>query len=480
MTRALFLLLTLACGPKKAPVVDQGFRATAPAPLTPRPFAIPDAERGTLSNGLPVLVVHNPEVPLFYVTLAFRDGAWTDPADRPGLAAAAMDLLNEGAGDLSAEALSLELKRLATELGTSAGPDGATITISGLKKNLEPSLDLLALVLTDPTMSGSEWELLRKQRLADLQTELEDPNAIARRVFWRVMMGQSYLGNLPTEQSLKAMTVEELRGWASSHLSPDRAVVLVGGDITLAEVQPLLEARLAGWKAAPGSAPAVPDGSVLNKPEKTTIYLVDKPSAAQSVLRIGRPVGGRTDADSTAFEMANDAVGGLFTSRINMNLRESKGYTYGARAWSVHNYGPDVWLVGTSVRADATVASLQEIMGELNGACGDRPIDAGELENVKGNALGTQPLLYETPGDLLGGLSELWRYNLPEDWLRTMPDRVRAVDLDAANAAWKKYVDPSQLVVVVVGDAASLREGLGGLGYPVVELDRDGKPINGG
>ncbi len=468
-----------ACGPKRSPPeADTSWRNQAPAPLAPRPFAIPDAERGTLSNGLPVLVVNNPEVPLVYVTLAFRDGSWTDPADRPGLAAAAMDLLNDGAGDLSAEALSMALKRLASELGTGASADGASVSLSSLKKNLEPSLDLMTLVLTKPTMSATEWELLRKQRLADLRTEMNDANAIARRVFWKVLMGQSYLGNQPTEASLSAMKVEELRAWTAAHLRPDRAVVLVGGDVTLAEIQPLLEARLAGWKASAATPAPTPDASVLKSPEKTTIYLVDKPGASQSVLRAGRPIGGRADADATAFEMANDAVGGMFTARVNMNLREAKGYTYGARTWPVHSYAPDVWIASTSVRADATVDAIKELLAEIRGPLTDRPLTQDELDVVKGNALGTFPLGYETPGNLLGGLSEQWRYGLPEDWLKTTPDRVRAVTLEAANAAWKKNIDPDRLALIVVGDAATLREGLGTLGLPVVELTTDGAPID--
>lgn len=493
-TRILLLGATLglvassACAPKKAPEPaaaptppppDTSWRNQTPAPLAPRPFAIPEAERGTLSNGLPVIVVHNDEVPLVYVTLAFRDGAWTDPANRPGLAAAAMDLMNEGAGDLDAEALSKALKKVAANLGTSAGPDGASVGLTALKSELGPSLDLMTLVLTKPTMADKEWELLRKQRLADLATELEDPSAISRRVFWRVMMGNGYLGNFTTEASLKAMKTAELKGWVSTHLRPDRAVALVGGDITLAEIQPMLEERLGSWKPKATLVPTQPTATVIRQPEKTTIYLVDKPGSSQSVLRVGRPVGPRTDPSETAFDMANDAVGGMFTARVNLNLREDKGYTYGARSWTFHSYVPDIWILSTSVRADATAASLTEIMKEVRGASGDRPLSQDELDKAKGNALGTFPVEYETPGDLLNGLSEIWRYGLPSDWLKTTPDRVRAVTLDVANASWKKQVDPEKLDIIVVGDAASIREGISGLGIPVVELNRDGERING-
>ena len=480
------LALLLGCGPKAPPVaptpppppVDaNAWRAAEPPLLAPRPFALPQAERGTLSNGLPVLVVRNTEVPKVYVRLAFKDGGWTDPANRPGLASASMDLMNEGAGTLSAEALSAALRRLASDLGTSAGTDGAVVSLSSLKKNLEPSLDLLALVVQQPTFSKTEWALLQKQRIADLRTELEDPAAIARRAFPRVLYGDTYLGHTATEASYQAMTAAELKGWAQAHLRPDRAMVLVGGDITLAEVQPMLEARLGGWKASGKAPTATPDTSTLKAPAQTTVFLIDKPGASQSVLRLAVPVGNLTDPDMPSFDLANTAVGGLFSARINMNLREDKGYTYGARSFVQSGYGRAIWAMSTSVRADATVDALKETLRELSESRTSRPVTAAELEYMRGNALGTFPLDYETPGDYLDGLVSVWRYGLPENWIPSGPDRVRAVTLDSANAAWQKHLDTDHLAILVVGDAASHRAGLAGLGFPVVELDRDGNPL---
>lgn len=471
------LLGLIACGPKK-PAQGDAWRSEAPAPLAPRPFAVPDASTATLSNGLSVSVVSNHEVPKVYVTLAFRDGGWTDPADKPGLASVSMDMLNEGAGDLSAEQLSLALRRLASDLGTGATSDGAVITLSTLKKNLEPSLDLLALVLTKPTFPASEWDILRNQRIADLRTELEDPGALSRRAFWRTLIGPTYMGLFPTEAGYQAMAVDDMRAWTAQHLRPHRAVAMVGGDITLAEAQPLLESRLAGWTATgPATALTPPAASALRAPEKSTIYLVDKPGASQSVLRFGRPVGDRTAPDAAAFEMANDAIGGMFTARVNMKLREEKGYTYGARSYAYSSYLPDVWMTNTNVRADVTVPAISDVLAILSSSIADSPVSAEELENARGSALGSFPLQFETPGDLLGGLTGIWRYGLPSDWIKGYPDRVRAVTVDSANAAWKARIDPNKLIIVVVGDAASLREGLASLNLPVVELDRDGNPV---
>lgn len=474
MSPMLLLAGLLACGPK-VPTVD---RAVEPAPLAPRAFALPPFEEGRLSNGLRVLVVSNHEVPLVAVTLAFPAGGWTDPADRPGLASVSMDMLNEGAGSYDAAGLSAALRKLASTLDTGAGPDGANISLSTLEKNLAPSLDLMALVLTQPTFPEPEWQVLQKQRLANLRTEREDAGSIARRAFNRVLYGDRYFGNLVSEASYQAMTLGEMRGWITTWLRPEDALMLVGGDTTLAEVQPLLEARFGAWKAT-GAAPTAtpPDASVARRPEKTTIYLVDKPGASQSVLRLGQFMGARTDPDVEAFELANAAVGGNFTARVNMNLRESKGYTYGARSFVASSYAPDLFILSTSVRADATVDAIRESLRELREARADRPITAEELENVRGNQLGTWPLAFETPGGLLGGLAEMWRYKLPTDWLSGYPDRLRAVDLNEANAAWSSRIDPSKLAIVVVGDATTLRTSLAELELPVIELDVDGRPV---
>lgn len=474
----------LGCGPKTPPASAAVTltRETPPPPLAPRSFELPPVSEATLANGLRVVVVENHETPLVYVSLTFQAGAWTDPADRPGLAETAMDMLNEGAGDLDAAGISAALRKLASNLNTGAGNDAAWVGISALKRNLAPTLDLMKLVLSQPTFPASEWQITQKRLLANLKQERDDPQQIARRVSYSLTFGGDYLGHLRTEASLNAMTPEDLRAWTSTWLRPERALLLVGGDTTLAEVKPLLEARFGDWKAttaAPTASP--PAADVVQVQEKTTIYLVDKPGATQSVLRVAGPVGKRGDPDEAAFTAANAAVGGLFSARINLNLREDKGWTYGARSFVVDSYAPGIWTLGTSVRADVTVDAVKEVMVELETSQADRPITADELDAAKGYLLGTWPLDFETPDGLLGGLSDIWRYGLAEDWLSGYPTRLRAVDPDAANAAWRAHLDPSKLSFVVVGDAASLREPLAGLGWPMVELDRDGQPtkVNG-
>ena len=472
--------LVVGCGPKK-PVetaVAPIDRTRPPAPLPARSFALPDIHRGTLSNGLAVAVVENHEVPIVNVVVSFRDGDWTDPADRPGLAAAAMAMLDEGAGDLDGAGLSAALRALAAELDASAGDDGARVSLKSLKRNLEPSLALLGSVLTQPTFAPDSWQIVQNQRVLGVRSALQDPESIAARATARLMFGDSYRGLLTSEAAYTAMTRDEVAAWAAARLRPDRAVVLVGGDTTLAEITPLLEAALGGWGAPEADAgPLRPTPETLYRAEAATLFLVDKPGASQSVLTGGIFVGARTDDDATAFDLANMMFGGMFASRLNMNLREDKGYTYGARTYTDHSYATGLWTLTTSVQADATIPAVGEILTELQASVGDRAFTSDELTFAQGYVLGTWPARFEEPDYLLGKVDELWRYDLPEDFVSGYADRVRAVTPEAVNAAWRAHVDPARISLVVVGDAASLREGLAGLGLPVVELDRDGVPL---
>jgi zinc protease len=478
--RASFLMfLALGCGPKTAPVelpaVQVDHRSKAPGPSAPRAWELPVQQEGALSNGLRVAVVENHELPLVYVQVVFNTGGWTDPVDRPGLASVSVDMLNEGAGGMSAAELSGALRKLATSLGTGAGLDGATVSMSCLRKNLEPSLDLMATVLLRPDFPKSEWELLQKQRLQDLQAAREDPRRIAVRVWDRVLYGERYAGLNPTEAAYKAMSPAEMKAWTEQHLVPANAMILVGGDTSLSEITPLLEARFGGWKGGAAASPPARDAVVAKEPEATTVYLVDTPGKSQSVLKAGRSVGYPDAPDWEAFSLANRSVGGAFTSRINMNLREEKGWTYGARSGSDTSYAPSVWQVSTSVRTDATGGAVSEVLRELRESLGGRPLTEAELEDARGSLLGTWPLQFENPGFLLGQTEEAWRYGRPADWMTGWPERVRAADLAAAQAAWKARIDPERLVVLVVGDAAAVRPQIAELGLPIVDLDVDGK-----
>jgi len=486
VTRSTTIALSLnaailaGCGektpPQAAAAVD--YHATMPDPLAPRDFQLPDPVRGELSNGIPVVVVENHEVPLFYVQVALRPGGWTDPADRAGLASVTMDMLNEGAAGMSAAEISSAARRMGSSVSAGASLDGATVGASGLSDKLPGTLDLLAKVALQPDFPDADWELMRKKRLQALQAARQDPNNIANRVWARLGYGDSYAGHLDSEASYNAIDTAQMRAWYDAFVVPANAMILVGGDTTLAEIQPLLEERFGSWDAEGTPLPAQPAADALPAQPDTTIFLVDKPGAAQSVLRVGGFVGSQLDSDHDAFTLGNMAVGGQFTARINMNLREDKSWTYGARSWTIDNYLPGRWQVGTSVFTPTTADAVSEIMRELTESLGDRPVTQEELDNGRGYLLGTWPLRFENPGTLLGETVSMWRYGLPDDWITGSPDRMRAVTLDQARAAWAAHVDPAHLSILVVGDAATVQEPLQALGYPVQMLDAEGAPVD--
>lgn len=479
MTLTLLALSTLLGCPKTVePVaVEPATRIhnTQPGPLEARPFQLPTVHQGTLSNGIPVAVVENHEVPFVYVRLIFESGSWTDPDTQPGLAAAAMDMLNEGTAQHDAEGLSRALRVLASDLGSSAGLDGAGISLRTLKQNIEPSLDLMAEVALQPSFPEDEWSLIQSRYIQDVRSVGMNPNAIAGRVWRKLMYGEQYAGRLTNEEAYQAMTVGDLQGWYQQHIIPANASILVGGDITLEEVQPLLEARFQDWSAE-GELPEQPTGT-LPAVDVGTIYLVDMPGAPQSVVRVGQAVGGRQDEDATALSMASMALGGQFTARINMNLREDKGWTYGASSWISHNHYPGMWNVYSSIVTPHTADGVSEILSEVQGMLGEKPITDVELASGKGDILGSWPVRFEQPNFLLDQTVEVQRYELPSDWLSTTPERIRGVTLEQAQQAFSAWINPEKFVILVVGDAASVLEPLQAIGMPVVQLDINGAPM---
>lgn len=476
MSALLFALLGCASAPQvvEDPAPD---RFELPGPLPRRELDLPDRVSATLSNGVEVVLVEDRELPLVSLRVVFDVGRFADPEGMEGLAGATLDMMNEGAGDMDAVAISDALRALASSVGTSGGWDSATVSMSGLTRNLEPTLDIMADVLLRPTFPEAEWERLHRQYLQDLASARTRPNNIAGRVSRRVLYGETYRGRHASEESYGAITTEAMRGWYQEHLVPGNARIFAGGDVTLEELVPLLEARLGGWTAE-GADPA-PQIST-QQPAETTIYLHDRPGSAQSVISAARFGGSPLDEDYTALLVGNMVYGGMFSARLNLNLREDKGYTYGARSSvSSATLAPLSWSASTSVRSDVTAESLVEILREIEDVVGERPFSEDEVNYMKSSTISGYPARFETPGYLLDGAERIWRLGLPADWQETYIARVEAVDAAAANAAFARTVAGKPLAVVIVGDAATIREPLAALGYPIVDVDVDGNPLQG-
>lgn len=444
-----------------------------PEPLPERPLVVPTLETRTLSNGLKVMVVPNNEVPIVNVTVAFNVGGFADEV--PGEARATFDMLNEGAGDLNAAQIAKKLQTMASTLSTSGGADGGAVSISSLTKNLGETLDLLALVIEEPSFPEGDWELMQSRYVAGVESSRKDPVAISRRVQNRLLFGDQYRGRLPSEEHYQAIDTAKMKAWWAKYGGPENAVVLVGGATDADTVTELLEARLGDWKPEGIESPKAE--VTTTPPEASTLYFVDKPGAAQSVVRAYNYVGTRTDADWFAYDLAIDVLGGSFMSRLNLNLREDKAYTYGARCGTILGYGTGIVSCGASVKTDVTGPSLTEMRKELDMIRGDKPITADELAYMQGASVNGYPKRFETPSALLGEQVTIWRYDLPVDWPSTYLDNIKSVSLEQAQAALASRWNSDQEIWLVVGDKAVIGEDVKAFGLPIVEIDANGDVV---
>ena len=449
-------------------------RTQLPATLEVGDFELPTAQRATLSNGVEVVLVENHELPLFELRVVFRTGGWTDPAGQEGLAGASLDMLNEGAGELDAVAISTQARTLGSSVWTSARLDQATVGCSGLVRNLEPTLDLWSTILLEPTFPETEWERLEVQYAQSLEEDASDPNSVAWMISDRVLYGEDYDGREMSLESLEQLQVSAMSEWYAEHLVPGNALLLVGGDLTLEQLLPLLEEELGAWTAEGGHEPPAREAVV---PSETTLYVVDKPGAAQSIIVAGTPVVGRLDPEWWPLYLGNRAWGGSFMSRLNMTLREEKGWTYGARSRVVTNDVPGVWLANSAVVSEATAPAVEEILAMLGGVAGEEPLTAEEVDYARSGLLNGYAARFETVDYLLDQQKLIWRYGLPEDWSVAWLDHIQGVDPAEAQAVFQSRVAEQPLVIVIVGDMAQNRAPLEALGLPIVELDVQGNPV---
>ena len=452
-------------------------RLTAPGPTAPRPFTLPEAKTATLSNGVSIYVVESHDVPLVSVRMTFRGVGLADPVGKEGLAALSAALMNQGAGSFDAEAWDKELRRLGTSLGISAGSENATAELSSLKRNLPASLDRLKDLVLTPRFDKKEWDLLSSRTRDAVKSRRSDASSTAGWVLDKVVYGEAYKGRKLDEKTLMRMSPGDMRVWRTKNLVPQSCAIFIGGDVTLEEIQPLLEARFGTWKAlAPAKSPVVEQPVA---PSAATLTLVDKPGATQSVIVGAGYVGRPQDPGYFPLIVANYGMGGQFMSRINLNLREDKGYTYGARTSVGYDLAGTQFQTSAPVVADKTVPALVELVKELRGPLETRPVTDLEVQNAQGGLLMARPLKFEQPGYLLGQLELVWSFGLPADWITAYEAKVRAVDAGAASGAWKGVINPDKLRYVIVGDLASIgpavREQAAAWGWSVETRDVDAK-----
>ncbi len=440
----------------------------------------PKLQRATLSNGLKIILAERHAVPVVNFNLLIDAGYAADQFGLPGTASLAMNMLDEGTKTRDALQISEELALLGASLGSGSNLDVSTVYLSALKDNLDASLNIFADVILNPSFPDKEFTRLQKQQLARIKQEKSSPFQMALRVFPHYLYGEghaygnSFTGS-GTEESVTKLTTKDLVKFHQDWFKPNNATLIVVGDVKLSEITPRLEKLFANWK--PGSVQKKNIRTVEQQP-KASVYLIDKPGAPQSVILAGHIAPPKADPDDIAMNMMNTILGGSFTSRINMNLREDKHWSYGAGSVIVGAKGQRMFIAYTAIQGDKTKESVAEIKKELTDILGARPATQEELDKVLQNEILGLPGSWETIGAVGGSISEIVMYGLSDNYYETYPDKIRNLKLTDISKAAKKLLRPEQVVWVVVGDRAKVEPTLKELGFGEVKLiDTDGKPV---
>jgi predicted Zn-dependent peptidase len=426
-------------------------------------FRFPEIRRRRLASGLRVLTVEHHAVPLVSFLVLLPVGAASDPADRPGLAAVTSDMLDEGSGDLDAIELHESLGRIGGHLDSEIGSDATILTLTSLARFADRGIGLLADMLIRPRLEQRDFERVRELRLNRLVQMRDMAPALADRAFAeRLYAGHPY-GHQPigTEESLRGMALADVDGFHQAMFVPSRLTVVASGDATHDALADLVEQAFGGWAGTAGAGePADPAALPPPGPPRERVALLHRPGAAQSELRIGHVSVPRSTPDYHALLVLNMVLGGQFVSRINMNLREDKGYTYGARTWFDFRRGPGPFVLQASVQSDATADAVREVFSELRAIRGDRPVTAAELETGRAALTRGYPRNFETAEQISRGAAQLALYGLPDDYFTTFMPKVLAVDEAAVTRVAEEHIDPSRLLTVVVGDRDKVEPGL--------------------
>ena len=458
-------------------------RTKAPEPSAPPQLKLPALQRATLSNGMKVILAERHEVPLVNFWMTLDAGYAADQFAAPGTASMTSALLDGGTKTRTALQISDQLELLGAELRANSNLDLTTVHLSALKTKMDASLDLFADVILNPSFPEADFKRQQKMQLAAIQREENTPVQMALRVFPGLLYGKGHAygnpltgsGNIDT---VSKMTREDLIKFHEVWFRPNNATLIVVGDTTLAEVKPKLEKLFAGWKA--GDVPKKNIGKV-DVPSKSVVYMMDKPGAQQSVIVAGIVAVPPSTPDEIAINAMNDALGGTFGSRLNMNLREDKHWSYGARSllWAARAQRP--FIAFAPVQTDKTKESLIEMNKEFRGIMGDRPVTDEELARIESNETLSLPGSRETTGEVGQSIIDLVQFGWPDDYYETLAGKIKTLKTTDLNNAAKEVVHPDHLVWVVVGDLAKIEAGVKEVGLGEIRmLNPDGTPAAAG
>ncbi len=442
-------------------------------------LTFPQFQRTTLSNGLPLVLAQRSTIPAINFMLSFDAGYAADQFAVPGTAKLAMNMIDEGTAKRNALQISEELDRLGSRLSVGSNLDQSFLSLNTLKQNLDLSLDIFTDVLLNPSFPQTDLDRLKKEQMISIQKEKTQPTGVAFRILPKFLYGDGHAYGAPLtgsgfEATVQGITRDQLVKFYQSWIKPNNATLVVVGDISLDELKPKLEKLLKTWKS--GSVPKKIISQV-KLPAKSVLYLMDRPGSIQSLVLTGNitePFGQLNEASVT---LMNSIIGGEFTSRINMNIREDKHWSYGAGSFVYSAKGQRPFITYTQVQSDKTKETLQEIYKELNGYCGKNPATTDEFQKNQNNQLLQIPGSYETMGSVTGAINEIVRYGLKDNYFQDYASKLKALQIKEIQEMATQVIKPEQLVWIVVGDRSKIGPSLKELDYEIKLIDGDGNLI---
>ena len=454
-------------------------RKKLPEIAAPPAAPLAAAERATLSNGMKVVLSRRSAVPVVRLSMSVDGGYSADDPKKPGVAGMTMRMITEGTTSRSSLQISDELASLGVTLNAGGDLDQVRVSMSALKDKLDAGLALYSDIVLHPSFPQSDLDRVKQITLANIKQEQVQPFTMGLRVLPLLLYGPNHAYGQPltgsgTEASVRNVTRSDLVTFHQTWFKPNHATIVAVGDITMPELTSKLEKAFSSWK--PGDTPPMNVATVAMKDNKN-VFILDRPGADQSYVLAGQLIAPKANGDEIPFQLFNDAFGGAFVSRINMNLREDKHWSYGAFSFPIDARGQRMWMVMAPVQTDKTKESLAEVVKELRTAVGDKPLTAAEISDAKDRQVKTLAGRWETGAAVASALNEIETYGLPKDYYATYADAVRNASDAQINAAAKKFVSPSQLVWVVIGDRAKIEAGIKELNLGAIQiLDADGRP----
>lgn len=453
-------------------------RTKIPPPGKPPGLRVPVWTKSRLVNGADLIVSERHDLPLVSFTITFVGGAnQYEPADRRGLASLVAVMMSEGTATRSGDALSNALQLLGTRVDVNVGAESGSIGFVSTTGKLGGTLEIMTDILLNATFPSEALERLRASTLVALTQAKDQPNTIASNVFARTLYGDTHpYGQRATESAIKAISRDDVVNFHRTYFQPGRAIVTVVGDVDRRAIGETIERALAAWRPGGGRPAFDYPGPPLPRP--MSIYLVDKPGAAQSVVALGNPGPPRSTRDYYALQVMNVILGGQFQSRLNFNIREQKGYSYGVRSSFAYGKGPGAFRTGGDIVTAKTDAALIEFMNELRGIQGSRPVTDEELQTAKDALIQRLPATFGSVGGISSALTTLLLEGLPDDYYENYQKAIAAVTKEDVVRVARRHIDLDHLNIIIVGDRAMIEAPLDATGIaPIVALDMEGDPL---